>query len=441
MLRCSALVCGGLVLGLAFAPAAAAQDRPAVVIRDGAARTYRVALQRFSEGSGSGERSGRLREAIGAGLEFSGLFDVISPQAFLAADATVSLDGGPGVVCSDWGQIGADAMVEGEVRSDATGISAEFRAWDVARCQKLVRKRYRGASADLPRVGKRIADEIVGAFTGRPGVSSTEIAFVSTRSGAREIFVMDADGGSVRPATSNRSINTFPDWGPDGNTIVYTSYREHKRPGLFVLTRGGQSPGRILRSIDSRSPVYRGVFDPSGQRLALVMSMDGASEILTVERGGRNLKRLTRNRAIDVSPTWSPDGRWIAFVSDRAGGPQVYVMDSDGGNVRRVTFQGDYNTGAAWSPDGRWIAYESRVGGQFDIWLTDPEGTVNVPVVTHPRNDEHPTWAPDGRKIAFQSTRRGRADIYVSDLDGENVRQVTHDAGNNTSPSWGPYLK
>jgi TolB protein len=313
----------------------------------------------------------------------------------------------------------------------------QVKAWDVARCRAVLERDYRG---DARRAGRRIADDVVEAFTGKRGVASTEIAFVSSRSGQPEIWVMDADGGSQRGATRNKSINAFPSWSPDGNAIVYMSYLFRRSPHLFRIVRGGsQEAGRLLQTLDAARAVYRGVYDPSGARLAAVISVDGAPEIFTADADGKNLRRLTNHKAIDVSPSWSPDGRQLAFVSDRTGSPQVYVMDADGSGQRRVSFDGSYNTAPAWSPDGRWIAYETRVGGQFDIWLVDPETKSAAPLVTHPRSDEGPSWAPDGRKIAFHSTRRGKADVYVVDLDGENPRRITEAAGENTHPSWGPY--
>jgi TolB protein len=429
-----------LVICLASAAARAA-DPPPIVIADPEAKTYRAAIQEFVSTAqfGVDELAAKVQERLRAGLEFSGLFTIIDPKAFLGPVRSAPLDSGTPVVCTNWRQIGTDA---GEVQATSDEARIEFRVLDVSRgCLRMVRKRYTADRRDAGRIGSTIADDIVGLFTGQPGVSDTEIAFISSRSGSKEVFVMNADGTHLRSATNNRSINSFPSWSPSGEEIIYTSYRHRNRPHLFMLTRGRRSPGRILRNLDSGAPLYRGVFAPSGDRLAVVMSVDGATEILTVGRNGGDLRRLTRNRIIDISPAWSPDGKRIAFVSDRAGAPQIYVMDRDGSDVRRLTFTGSYNTAPEWSPDGRWIAYESRVGSQFDIWLIDPEGTENFPLVTHPRNDEHPTWAPDGRKIAFSSTRRGRADIYVIDLNGENLRRVTQGGGDNTNPAWGPFRR
>ncbi len=431
----------GFVLLLALAAPAVAQDKPAVIVTDPSARSYKAAVQGFADRRPvpESEVPSELRATIGSALGFSQLFEVVDPKAFLGPDVTVQLDAGPPPDCGSWRTIGADALLQGVLGEEGGQLVVEFRVYDVARCRSLLRKRYRGGRGDVELIGRRIADDVVNEFTGRPGVASTEIAFISNRSGNKEVYVMNADGSAQRAATGNRSINAFPAWAPNGDELLYTSYRYRGQPALFLLSRGRRKPGRLLSRIDDGGPVYRGSFAPDGERLAFVKSVDGAPEIFTAGPAGQSLRRLTRHRAIDISPTWSPDGKRLAFVSDRSGAPQVYVMDTDGSNVRRLTFQGTYNTAPAWSPDGRWIAYESRVGGQFDIWLIDPEGDVSLPIVTHPRSDESPSWSPDGRFLAFSSTRRGRADIYTVGVDGRNVRRVTRGDGDNTSPAWGPH--
>ncbi len=423
------------------APTLSGEDRPAVVITPGEARLYRVALQRFADVSAvpDPKRAQRFRDAMAEALEFSSVFRVLDPSAYLAAEESQSLDEGPAVFCFDWTQIGADVLVEGQIAVERGELYVDLRIWDTARCTTLPSRLKRAPVTREAKLAKRGADEVVLAFTGKRGVAGTELAFVSDRGGNTEVYVMDADGKNVRPATRNGSINTFPSWSPDGGSILYTSFKRKERPALYLATRDRGRAGRFLEKLDSGAPQYRGAFDPTAPRLALSMSVEGAPEIFTVLRNGRRLQRLTRHWAIDISPSWSPDGKQIAFVSDRSGSPQIYVMDDDGSNLRRLTYQGSYNTSPAWSPDGRWIAYETRLEAQFDIWLIDPAGTTNLPLVSHPRSDEQPSWAPNGRKLAFVSTRRGRPDIYVVDANGENLRRITHGEGRNTSPSWGPF--
>jgi TolB protein len=430
------------VVGAALAGApdpAPAQGRAPIVITDAGTKRFRAAVLRFAAASATSQGAAvEVRRGIEEGLEFSNLFESIGEAAFLEPVLSPRLDPEPAVTCPNWRQIGADALIQGQLEASAGALRVEIRVVDVSRgCQRLLRKAYRVDPKEQRRVGRAIADDVVGAFTGVAGVSDTEFAFVSDRSGAKEIHIMDADGGNARRATSHKTINTFPGWGPDGNTVVYTSYRYANRPTLFLLTRGTRSPGRILRELDG-AQIYRGVFDPSGNKLAVVREVEGVTEIYTVGRGGGGVTRLTRNGAIDVSPSWSPDGSQIVFVSDRAGAPQLYLMSASGGNQRRLSFNGSYNAAPAWSPDGKWIAYETRVGGQMDVWLIDPLGKVNLPLVEHPRNDEGPTWSADSRMVGFGSSRRGRMDIYRIDVSGENLIQVTNGPGNNSNPAWGP---
>jgi TolB protein len=433
-------------LALAFPRGAEAQlggdARAPVVVTPDSQRSYRAAIQRFADVSPAprASRSPKFRDALGAALEFSSVFAQIDEKAFLGPEVTMSLADDSAIVCSDWTQIGADALVQGEIGVVEGRFGVAVRVWDLVRCKDVLRRRYSQSADKNPAIiARRVADDIVEAFVGIRGVSSTEIAFVSDRGGNKEIFVMNADGSDARAATANRSINNFPNWSSDGDAIVYTSYRHDDRPLLFLSSRGRRRPGRLLNGNESSQ--YRGVFDPEGRDIAVVISTGVAPDLFVAQDGSRKLRRLTRTRAIEVSPSWSPDGKRIAFVSDKTGAPNVYVMHRDGSNVKRLTYDGSYNTSPAWSPDGRWIAYETRVGGQFDIWLIDPEGGTNVPLITHPRSDEGPSWAPDSRKLVFSSTRRGRADLYVVDLDGSNLRRLTSGAGNNTSPDWGPFKK
>ena len=182
----------------------ARSDNPVVVVTPGSARSFKVAAQSFADRSLTPDpgRVKRLRAELGRALEFSSVFEMLSPKAFLGPDATVSMSDDR-VVCSDWTQIGADALVQGEIRADSD-LRVEFQVWDTTRCKPVASKRYRlPAGSDVSLLARRIADDIVEAFIGLRGVASTEIAFVSKRTGAAEIFVMGAEGSHQRPATSN----------------------------------------------------------------------------------------------------------------------------------------------------------------------------------------------------------------------------------------------
>ena len=175
----------GLLATAAASETALGEDRPPIVIADPSARRYRAALQEFARLDAGTERAlvERLDGAIRGGLEFSGMFEAIRSEAFLEPLVSPPLESAPTPTCPNWSQIGADALIQGELEQGPGELRVEFRVVDVARgCLVQVRKRYRGTRDDLPRIGKAIADDVVEAFTGRPGVADTEIAFISNRS-------------------------------------------------------------------------------------------------------------------------------------------------------------------------------------------------------------------------------------------------------------------
>ena len=54
----------------------------------------------------------------------------------------------------------------------------------------------------------------------------TQIAFESSRSGNKTIYVMDADGSNPRRLTSYSGIDISPSWSPDGTQIAFESDRD-----------------------------------------------------------------------------------------------------------------------------------------------------------------------------------------------------------------------
>ena len=71
---------------------------------------------------------------------------------------------------------------------------------------KNLKVRVTGDRDNLAQLGRIIADEAVEVLTGTRGVAGTEIAFISDRTGSRELYVMAADGREQRPATRSRFL-------------------------------------------------------------------------------------------------------------------------------------------------------------------------------------------------------------------------------------------
>jgi len=89
------------------------------------------------------------------------------------------------------------------------------------------------------------------------------------------------------------------------------------------------------------------------------------ADIWTADEDGKNVKRITANKARDAYPRFSPDGRWIAFSSDRNGNFDVFVVPSEGGAAKQLTFHSADDTVLGWTPDSRTVLFASSRGDDF----------------------------------------------------------------------------
>jgi hypothetical protein len=71
-------------------------------------------------------------------------------------------------------------------------------------------------------------------------------------------------------------------------------------------------------------------WSPRGDRIAAVRwTYGGFGDVVVLDTLGALVARVTSDRAIDASPSWSPDGRWLFFSSDRTGVTQLYAVPAD----------------------------------------------------------------------------------------------------------------
>lgn len=66
-----------------------------------------------------------------------------------------------------------------------------------------------------------------------------KIAFVSTRSGNREVYVIDLDTGETRQLTAHPADDTLPTWSSDGHWIAFFSSRDGTRHLYVTSAEGG----------------------------------------------------------------------------------------------------------------------------------------------------------------------------------------------------------
>ena len=373
-------------------------------------------------------------------LESAGIFDMVSKSFYPLGAVGNPTD----VKFAEWSAPPPNASMLAFGNLGATGNNLTVQGWlydvkNTASPQVLGKQYADAATSDAARkIAHKFANEIIFRLGGGiPGIAESQIFFVSSCSGHKEIWAMDYDGANQHQITHLGTISLSPRISPDGSRLAFSS-----------LTKAGWEI--LMYSMDLNRlvsfPKFGGTnlspaWAPDGTRLAFSSSRSGDPEIYVVDQSGGSLKRLTNFKLPDVSPVWNPKtGAQIAWVSGRTELPQVYTMESDGTNVQRMTDQG-YAVSPTWSPNGQFLSlawtrhYGPGEPGAQDIYLMDVASRQWVQLTHDAARNDFPSWSPDGRHIVFQSSRAGGEQIWTMLADGTNQKQLTF-TGSNTQPNW-----
>ncbi len=304
----------------------------------------------------------------------------------------------------------------------------------------ILAKQYRDkATEDNARsIAHKFANEIILRLGGGiNGIAESKIFFISTRTGHKEVWVMDYDGNNQKAITSLGSIELSPRVSPDNSRLAFTSFAK----GGVDIAMYSLELGRMVTFPHFGGTNLSPAWASDGTKLAFSSSRTGDPEIYVVDADGRNLRRVTAFKGPDVSPVWNPKtNAQLAWVSGRTGLPQIYLMDSDGTNVQRLTDQG-YAVSPSWSPNGQFLAfawirhYGPGAPGNQDIYVMDIASRKFVQLTTEAGRNDFPSWSPDGRHLVFQSDRKGKWQLWTMLADGTQQKQMTS-AGENTQPNW-----
>ncbi len=325
-------------------------------------------------------------------------------------------------------------------------------------------------------------------FDGQPRYSpdGKSIAFVSDRSGAENLWIIDADGRNLRAVTQgDKSSFASPEWTPDGEYIVaskdrswptfsgYDLYLYHQHGGAGVkltltAVTGPPFPGRrpspdnFMGAAFGKDPRYIYVAVKLGRFGYNLQLPTWQVAVYDLETG----KTFFRTDApgSGMRPVLSPDGKYLVYATrlesatalrlrDLASGDEAWLAKEVQHDDQESRYTRDLMPGASFTPDGK--ALITSYGGK--IWRVEvPSGkatqipfTVDVDLDLGPRvsfeyplNDSILTVqqirgarpSPDGKLLVFTALDK----VWVMDLpDGKRRRLTTMRSGEH-SPVWSP---
>lgn len=326
------------------------------------------------------------------------------------------------------------------------------------------------------------------AFDGQPVWSpdGKTILFVSDRSGAENLWLMDADGGNLRQISlyDDNPVFVSPEWAPDGQSFIVSRFwADRNAYELWQFRAVAGDMGEVLRSTHAEDGSEASVsslgarFSADGRAIYLASLSEGDPAFNALSAWGIVRLDLETGEETDVvpaevagasvvprfRPAVSPDGQLLVFGERREGVTQLKVMHLQSGAVRALmdadpdmilaALTNDAMARFDFSADGRalYVNREGRIdrvpldGGDAQTLAFTAEVSQELgPLGRYPAEIEEgdvrarliqsPDLSPDGRALAF--TALGR--LYVQALEDGAAQLVRSEGETGYHPSWSP---
>jgi Tol biopolymer transport system component len=211
---------------------------------------------------------------------------------------------------------------------------------------------------------------------------TSKIAFVSDRSGARELWICDADGSNPLKLTSFAGPAViYPRWSPDGQRLVFSALTSTRGnfEGYTIDAKGGMP---VQLRVGGHPSIAHPVYSRDGRWLFFIPGPEErAVEVWRVPAAGGEAVQLTNHGAF--RPEISPDGNQLFYGKygthglwsvPIAGGQERKLLDSITENHWTVALQGIYYIDFGTQPGAPKLLkfYSFQTGKTNQVGLLEP---------------------------------------------------------------------
>lgn len=257
---------------------------------------------------------------------------------------------------------------------------------------------------------------------GGGGSSTGRIAF-SDKEGARfRIWTVALPTTDVKlQAASATASNEMPSLSPDGTKLAFISNRSGSREVYVMTVNQDASLTRLTFDTDEdRNPTWI-----SNSRIAWSKAVGGGDrEIVAMNIDGSGFLQLTTNAVEDDFPAASRDGSQLAYIQLGAGsGHTIHRLPAGGGASTLVAAIATNRPSLAWQ-DNSTLLYTALNAGVESCARMSSTGA-SPSVITE-------GWGPKasagGGRIIFARTHLGLPQLFTSTLSGGDVKLYSQSA-------------
>jgi len=268
---------------------------------------------------------------------------------------------------------------------------------------------------------------------GRFSADGRQVAFVSSRDGAPQVYLIDLSGGEPRKVTALPGGASGVSW-IDGKTLLVASdvYPSCGADAECDKKLSDAPSPSSVREYDELLFRHWDTWEDARRSHLLVVSLDGAVQA-DLTPGGRDVPAFSLGGPDDYAV--SPDGKEVCFARNDDPVPatstnaELWVVRATGGAPRKISGSPGSDSGPQYSPDGTRIAFRAqmRAGYEADRWrlmVYERSGAVRSLTDAFDRQVDSFAWSADGKTLYFIASDSGRDPLFAVPAAGGPVRKL-----------------
>lgn len=264
------------------------------------------------------------------------------------------------------------------------------------------------------------------------------IAFSSTRSGTKNIWVTQTASTEAIQVTNDVFANVDPIWSPKGDEIAFFSQRGRTSDGNLNVTGIWRVPAlggtpRLIGSVNDMSISLRRwtqsgkiYYQLSGELYALETSSGITQKVTSLNLPGRVMW-------INISP----DEQSIAYATQSDGAWTIVTSDLASQKITEVANGSGKIEGWAWLPEKNRFFYGAAVGDIQQIFLAEIGSGRSIQITSSDTDSSVVDASPEGKSIILSSAKE-ESNLWLVRVKDSQESPLSRDLNANLWPAVAP---
>ena len=210
----------------------------------------------------------------------------------------------------------------------------------------------------------------------------------------------------------------------------------------------------LMDLINEMSVQLTGLKGILGSTIAFTLKQPKRRKIIArINTHGKKLAAVSRNKYINLLPSWSPKGDAIVYTTLSRRGTAIMFNDclkvvgckyrpvkllSSNISAARISKNFLSVSGGTWFSNGHKLIVTLSRKGNSDLYEFDRLKRKVIRLTTHRAIDTVPDLSPDNQHLIFVSDRSGHEQIHYMKLGTKIPFQLTDSRGSSSDPVWSP---